>query len=380
MLGAPGKKKGPAQAVGKGGQKEGKLAGTKGDLIGLAQAAVPLLNTDPDREGQGRAKIVEALVRGGELKRARVLAESIADFRRGVCMGQISVEAARKGDSTLAEECLELAVQSRDAENGWRRERISAYVSIATAEAGKFEEAFEQLKSITEPDDIVRTRAGFARAYARVNQLDQAGAQVSEAKGGFSISTAPMQAEAFLEIGLARERAKDETGAISSAREVVEATKEVGWLKIETARRAAELLYRMDKKDEALEQLENCRKIAMEISDRAEFKGRVISGLAQSYAACGDKKSAEKLLAEGERAADTLEPIFRCEPLAQIGAAWVKLGNLEKAHGIWMRAATIANTHKNPRVKGMGYIDVCVAAYETGKGLPKEIRALVEVR
>jgi tetratricopeptide (TPR) repeat protein len=364
-----------AAAIGKNQKGEVKYP----QSIALALAAVPLLSTDPEREAEGQAKIVEALVRKGEVKLARKAVEPLQGYRRGVCLGQISVEAARQGEKKLAAECLQLAAKARDAESDWRRERISSVICVATAEAGRFEEAFELLKAITEPDDIVRTRAGFARAYARVNKLDQANAQASEAKGGFSISTAPMQAEAFLEVALARERAGDHADAALAAHNAATAIEKVSWLKIDTARRAAELLHRLGKKEEAATLLEDCRKVAMQISDRADFKGQVLSGLAVSFAACGEREAAEKLLQEGERVARTLEPIFRCAPLAQLGVAWTQLGDPAQAERLWQDAARTAHEHKNPRVKGMGYISVCLASYEAGRPFSKELDALVVV-
>lgn len=347
--------------------------------IDMALAAAPLLSSDPDREAHGRAKIVEALAMRGELKRARTEADAISDYRRGISYGLISIEAARKGESELAADCLEEAAKCKEGQSDWRRERIAASVCIATAEAGRFEEAFEQLKQITEPEDIIRTRAGFARAYARVNKLDQASAEASEVKGGFSITTAPLQAEAFLEIALARERAKDRQGAAQAAHDAVVATDKVSWLKIDTARRAAELLHRLDKKDQAQTILAECRQVALQISDRADFKGRTFASLARSFAACGDREAAVKLLQDGERSAETLELNFRCEPLAQLGAAWAHLGDMKNAERLWVSAAKTASTHRNPRVKGMGYIDVCLAAYETHKPLPESVRGLLSI-
>lgn len=363
----------PKEAVPEKGSSEKKHQ----ELLVWASEALPLLGTDPDIEAQGRVKIAEAFLRAGDFEKARARALEIPDFRRGIVLAALATAAARKDETKLAQECLTAAIEAAGKEAGWKQERIAAQVCVANAELGRLDEAFEQLKKITELDDVARARAGFARAYVRLNKLHAAGEQAGEAKGGFSISTAPLQAEAFLEIAEAQEQAKDFEGARATARKAMKSTENLGWLSIDSLRRAGELFHRLGDTKESAVLLENAKKIASQVSDRADFKGGVISGLSLSYARCDRRADAIKLLQQAEKAADALELNFRCAPLAAIGAAWARLGDAEAAERVWRKCAAVAAEHKNPRVKGMGVIDLCVSLAGADATMPKSVERVL---
>lgn len=152
------------------------------ELLELAFEAASRLPLDPHIKNRSKiqAEVIDACIAHGLFERAEAYAAEVADWRRGVALGELAHQAARRGDIANADRLAaaargELLSSIASEEQEWRSQSILAKMALTELTLGRTESVlkFEREIEHSERLELVRAKAHLLPEEDLDLQLDE---------------------------------------------------------------------------------------------------------------------------------------------------------------------------------------------------------------
>jgi len=333
-----------------------------------------------------QAEIVEAALAAGEVDLARALVDEIENWRKGLAQALIAAHVAEHGEAEVARADLDRAHEieatiTGEREQGWRRDRVRAYIARAHALLGDLEEAREiQLRlDPVEAARLAPLSVRFADAEDVPRQL--------EVLTSIAETSQLAQIQAALEsmgglYGRFAETAEDRSEYLDRVRSL--------WKKLPIQPRI-EVLEVFIGHDVADGELEHARALVDEVESMTrghrwmlEDRVRLYAGAARLRNAVGQPERARALVAEAIDAyvegREEIVSIFRGRALRPLAETYLALGDAAGADNAYQRALAeaVINPNSRPRLDDLvSAVNSMVAAgHEPSVALRAQILAV----
>jgi len=158
----------PPQVSGSGLAPDANLEPWRIELLELAFDAASRLPLDPHVKNRSKiqAEVIDACIEHGLFERAEEYAAEVADWRRGVVLGELAHQAARRGDIANADRLTaaaraELLSSIAAEEQEWRSQSILAKMALTELTLGRTESVLKLEREIEHSErlELVRAKA-----------------------------------------------------------------------------------------------------------------------------------------------------------------------------------------------------------------------------
>jgi tetratricopeptide (TPR) repeat protein len=171
-----------ASTVGAEEHTEPILAPWRIELLELAFEAASRLPLDPHIKNRSKlqAEVIAACIELGQLERSESYAAEVMDWRRGVALGELAHQAARRGDIANADRLAaaartELVSSIAAEEQEWRSQSILAELALTELTLGRNESVLKLEREIEHSE-----RLELVRAKAHILPEDDVDLQIDE--------------------------------------------------------------------------------------------------------------------------------------------------------------------------------------------------------
>lgn len=351
------------------------LEGHRAELLQLAFDAASAMPEYPHIKTRSRLQeeVVRACLELGQLARAEVYADGIANWRTGLAHALIALHLAEAGAPTPSvDRHLQRAravVEGVQDESfiGWRRDRIRVRVAQAEFVLGRVEEAARSAAG-AEPSELPVYHGARARSSSDLD-LD------AELEGLFTVAEKGNYEQKMTALAICT-RLHDRFYDDAESRGRVRAAIDALWAKLP-------VLVRLDVRSElataALEHEDAETARALLRASRAEFddgewltENRLPAAarLARLLVRAGDEAGARQELdgALGiyDATRDRVVDIYRADALVPVAEAYAALGDRALALEVFARAVEESVENPNSRPRAEDLVAVCSALARTG--------------
>ena len=350
----------------------------------LAEALARTI-TDPSRQAEALAKLAVTTAQAGDPDRAEALARTITDpSRQAEALAKLAVTAVQADDPDRAcrlvtdAEAVVLSLTSTP----YRQEEALSEAATAAALLGDLDRAEALARAVPEGYAQARALERLAVTMAQAGDLDRAVAVASTITEP-SVSQPDHQARALAQLAIVAAQAGDRdradriaTDAWGLARTITDyGTQLQALFRLATAAaqvgdqdRAEAVALTIHDPEFQAETLAKLAVVAVEAGnlDRAETLAHALTypgalALAAIAAAqAGDSDRADRMAADAETLARTVtDPHYRAEELAEVAAAFARVGDLD-------RAETLARTITSLEIRVKAFTDLATVAAQVG--------------
>jgi tetratricopeptide (TPR) repeat protein len=354
---------------------ERAFAPFQAELLDLAWRAATAFPLDPHVKTRSRVQqqVIDLWLELGQVDRARLAADEVANWRRGACYADIARHRIGRGESTEVDDLLGRAraiadqhMQGADAQQ-WRRDAILARIAEARLAQGDLDGA-GAMRTGLEDSEVGRLDAAFADRLA-AGDFD---AQVERIDAVLAQGGLEQVRNALLVAARLFDRFYDDEARRGPMRERVQH----GFAKLPLQLRI-ELLAELAKTavdhgdrrtalgivGDAQLLFEGGRWLA---ENRVPMMGRLagLRHLAGDGTGAGRELKAALGLFDAER--EQIIDIYRAAALRPIAEAYVAIGDLEAARAVYLRALDEGQVNPNSRPRAEDLVATCCSMVEHG--------------
>ena len=366
--------------------EEERGSGGSDDVLDLAFRFASRIPADPHVADRSKAQYnaLSAVLEAGRLEEAKRKAGRILNWRRGVVYAEIAGRHLAVGETEQAERYLNFARQFRDRvegfNSGWQKERITAAIGEAYADAGRFDEA-DRLVADLSPEAKSGVRMARLTAVDTLEAYRESMAVLEKMEASKFWEVQKAVAEAYIEILRTLGDAADEQQATAVRQGVYRLTKKLPVLQkcplhVSLARAAFETGH---------------ERIGFDVLNetRSDFEGADLNArfdvgqlvlLAKAYQEVAGRPEVAAALLEQAAALLAGSDLLRPDEVRtnrELGSGYAVHGDTENAWRWYRNAINAAAGQVNGRPRFVMFSEICVSIAEAGLALSEDSASLL---
>ena len=337
------------------------------------------IDADPKDKSMAQASVTLTVALAGQLDRAVALADDVTGWRQGTVYADLAAMLAKDGRIEEARGLVARADRVRAATEGWQVGRIESHIAQALAVLGDSERTREISARLAKGHIQYAGRgvATVAAGHAYDGDFDEAMRALATLDDETDYEVTWWRTLGYLDVadrdGLPdTERGRALDAALRSTETIP------GWKRGEALQRVADALIRSGDPDRARTALATAEQAIAGMPASTPVKGPLYCDLARTWAAVGDVDRARTLLDEAKKAIEGAMVIERPAIYAEIGSAYLAVGDVARASDFYRSALTKAEALVNARPRALALTAICSTMGRHGAALDDPTRTRLD--